>query len=161
MSNNSILRLVSGNEPIVICATVGANITASATDVFSWFLYPDFKNCDAQAAGEPTPDTSVEVYERVKDGDFKTIFGSLGRNLDELCLTQEQIIAFVRDHEKWLRTDGYTTFFLLKVGGEFFVARMRHARDSGLKADVVNFPYEDKWCGPDHHRVVVPQTLES
>ncbi len=154
-----ILRLISGGKRIAIRATTGQRMVSSAGDVFTLGIDSEFKNWGLDVPGEAKPETPVEVYEMVKDGDFKTIFGSLGRERDDLCLTQEQIVAFVENHKKWLRTDGYATFFLFKVGDEFFVAFVHLYGAGGPDACVNHFSGDVVWLGDYRHRFVVPQTL--
>ena len=158
----AILRLISGGERVVIDATSGTKTIASATDVFNWGIDSDFKNWGLDVPGQATPATPVQVYEMVQNGDYRTIYGSVGRDLDALCFTQEQIIAFVHDHKKWLRTGGYATFFLFKVAGEFFVASVRLFDDGGPYANVCRFSDDGVWYAGSRHRIVLPQlTLET
>lgn len=156
----AIPSLVSGDEQIIIGATSGAKTIASATDVFTWGIDPDFKNWGLDIPSEAKPETPIKVYEMVQDSDFKTIFGSFGRNPNALCLTQEQIISFVRDHKKWLRTGGYATFFLFKLGGEFFVAFVFLDSYERPDVDAYRFSCDVVWNAGIRHRIVVPQTLE-
>ena len=163
----SILRLISGNESIIIRATSGEKTIASATDIFFWGIDPDFTNWGLDVLGQATLDTPVQVYEMTEDGNFKTIFGSLGRDLNKLCLTQEQIIAFVQDYKNWLRTEGDATFFLFKVGNEFFVARVHLSTGDKPHVNVRRFSSAYVWNTTAWDttflplRVVLPQTLES
>jgi len=158
----TILRLISGGKQVVIGATIGTKTIASATNVFTWGIDSDFKNWGLDVPGQATPATPVQVYEMVQNGDYRTIYGSVGRDLDALCFTQEQIIAFVHDHKKWLRTGGYATFFLFKVAGEFFVASVRLFDDGGPYANVCRFSDDGVWYAGSRHRIVLPQlTLES
>lgn len=153
----SVLRLVSAGQTIVIAATSGKKTIAQAGDIFQT-IDPDFENWDLDVPGEAEPATPVNVYELVGDGDFRTIFyGSLGRNLNDFRFTQEQIIVFVHDHKKWLCTNGSATFFLFKVAGQFFVARVCLGIDGKPCADVSRFSYDLVWGGSSHRRVVAPQ----
>jgi len=156
----SILRLISGGENIIIRATSGTKTISSATNVFTWDIDSDFKNWGLDVPGEAKLETPVDVHEMVQDGDFKTIFGSLGREMDDLCLTQEQVIAFVEDHEDWLRKECFATFFLFKVEGKFFVARVSLDAGEGPDVSVGRFSNDSGWYGDNHHRMVVPQALE-
>lgn len=156
-----ILRLISGGKQITIRATRGKRSIAQASDVFTWGIDPDFKYWGLDVLGEAKPETPVLVYEMVEHGDFETIFGSFGRELDDLCLTQEQIIAFVEDHEDWLRKEGYATFFLFKENGKFFVASVSLYGDGEPYAIVNRFSVDNVWYGGDRRRIVVPQTLAS
>ena len=156
----SILRSISAS--VTISATTGTKTITSAKEVFTGYLDPDFKNWGLDVPEEAKPETPVQVYEMFQDGDFKTIFSSLGRSLDDLCLTQEQIIAFVCDHKQWLRTGGYSTFFLFKVAGEFFVAFVGLSTDGGPGVGVGRVSSAGVWRGGFRRRIVLPQlTLES
>ena len=150
------LKLISGGENIVIGPTDGKDIIAKAKDLFTGWIDPDFVNYGTNVECKPTKEVSVQVFEMIKDGTFAQIFGGFGENLDRLCLTQVQIIFFVRNHAKWLRTDGYGTFFLFKVGGEFFVAGVRVGSD-GLLVYVNRLAYGHVWFAEFRLRVVVPQ----
>ena len=92
----------------------------------------------------------------IKNGNFAQIFGGFGENLDRLCLEQDQIIRFVKDQAKWLHPDGYGTFFLFKVGDEYFVADVRW-HGGGLGADADRLSVDDVWCAEIRFRFVVPQ----
>ena len=157
----TILRLISGGKQVVIGATIGTKTIASATNVFTWGIDSDFKNWGLDVAGRAMPETPVQVYEMVQDGDYRTIFGSLERDLDTLCFTQEQIVSFVRDYKKWLRTGGYATFFLFKVGNEFFVAYVSLYGGGRPYVNVRRFSDVSVWNAESRHRVVLPQALES
>lgn len=156
----SILRLISGGKRITIRPTSGQRTIAQATDIFTWGIDSDFKNWGLDVRGEAKPETPVLVYEMVEDGDFETIFDSLGRR-EDLCLTQEQIIAFAEDHKDWLRKEGYATFFLFKENRKFFVAIVNLASGERPRALAHRFSSAFVWDGGNRLRVVVPQTLAS
>jgi hypothetical protein len=158
----SILRLISGGKKIVIRATKGERTIAQAKEVFTWGIDRDFTNWGLDVPGEAKSETPVEIHEMTEDGNFKTIFNSLGRNLDELCFSQEQVITFVEDNKEWLRKDGYATFFLIKKENEFCVADVDLSEGGSPLALVARFSDDGGWGGDDRRRVVVPQqTLES
>jgi len=150
------LKLISGDNKITIAPTDGKSTIASAQDTFPGYIDPDFVNYGVNVASDPTKETLVQVLEMIKDGTFSQIFGGFGENLDRLCLTQNQIISFVQNHFKWLRTDGYGTFFLFKVKNEFFVARV-YRRDGRLLVGVHRLGHVSVWGAGCRRRVVVPQ----
>lgn len=156
-SKPAVLRMISGGEQIIISATTGVKTIASATDVFTCGIDSDFKNWGLDVPGEAKPGIRAEVYEMIQDGDFKTIYGSVGRDLGTLYFTEEQVVVFVRDHKKWLRTSGYATFFLFKVGDEFFVARVGLPLDERPYADVRRFSDNFMWPAFVRLRVVLPK----
>ncbi len=150
------LKLISGAEVLTLESTDGKEIISKAKDDFPGWIDGDFKGYGCDVKSEPTAEVKVQVHEMIKDGDFRMIFGGLSNNLDTLCLTQPQIIQFVKKYRTWLRDGGYATFFLFKVGDEFFVAHVRVFSD-GLKVFVYRFSYDYVWNADDRYRVVVPQ----
>jgi hypothetical protein len=63
----------------------------------------------------------------------------------------------VQKHRKWLRTDGYGTFFLLKVGNEFFVELVHVVSGGLLEARVRRFLHAYVWRAEYRRRFVLPQ----
>jgi hypothetical protein len=158
---NAFARLISSGAKIALAATDGTETLAKANDVF-YYIDGDFQNWGTNVAGESTSSTFVQVHEMVKDGTFTQIYGGFGENFDKLCLSQAQIKAFCRDHRNWLRTDGYATFFLFKVGTELFVARVLFGGLGRLSARVLRFSLGSVWLAECRLRFVLPQlTLES
>lgn len=155
------VKLISGAETLTLDSTDGVETLFQAGGVFSC-IDPDFKDWGLNVKSEPTGPTNVAVHEVIKDGTFEQIFGGLSSNLDSLCLTQTQIIQFATKYRKWLRGDYYATFFLFKVDGKLFVARVRVRGDGSLGVHLHHFSYDSVWHAGYRHRVVVPQlTLET
>ncbi len=153
---NSYLKLISDGKKVVIASTDGKETIANAQKIFPSGIDSDFKNWNLDVPSTPTKETKTQVFEMVKDGMFKDIFGSFGENLDRLCFTQSQIIFFVKNHAKWLRTGGYGTFFLFKVGKDYFVANV-YLNSDGLYVYVDRFSCGYVWCAEYRRRIVVPQ----
>jgi len=159
------LKLISGGTKLTIKATSGGKMIAGSTDVFQWGIHGDFVNYGCDVASKPAPEVGVDVYEMIKDGTFAQIYGGFGENTDRLCFTQEQIIEFVldEDNRKWLRADGYATFFLFKekIGDkdQFFVAHVYVYSDGTLHAYVDRLSSSCVWRAGDGHRFVIPQLI--
>jgi hypothetical protein len=147
------LKLISGAETLTLDACEDSLISGS-TEIFDGGIDPDFENYGCNVIGSSTGPTNVQVHEMVVDGTFDKIYASQGRELDSMCLTKGQIKSFVKKYRNWLRTDGYGTFFLFKVGAEFFVARVRF--DSGrLRVRVFRFSGGNVWYADYRHRFVI------
>lgn len=153
---NEFLHSLSAGQQVIIGATDGTENLADANDVFS-SIDSDLKNWGLNVKGKETTGTPVEVLEMVKNGNFQQIFGSFGRDLDSLCLTQHQIKRFVKDQKTWLRTDRYTTFFLFKENGEYFVARVYLSSGGVCGVYVSRLSCGDVWGAVVRRRFVVPQ----
>lgn len=119
---NQFLKLISGKENIIIKSCDGQENLAGDRDFFLGGIGNGFRIWGLNNQGVPTKEISVEVHELVKDATFAQMFGSLGTDLDKLCLTQHQIKMFCKKSSGWLRTDERETFFLFKEKGQFFVA---------------------------------------
>ena len=152
---DAYLKLISSGQALVIDACDGANVLADANDVFA-YIDSDLKNWKADQKGFASGETFVEVYEMEKDGTFAQLFGSLSPDLQKLCLTQEQIIGFVKKHRDWIRTDGYGTFFLFVSNERYFVANV-DLSDALLSVSVIRFERSNVWRAGHRRRVVVPQ----
>jgi len=152
-----IVKLISGAETLELDETDGRATIAKAKDTFPGWIDPDFKKygCDVKSA--PTKKAQVSVHEMIKDGNFAQIWNGMSDDLNSLCLTQSQIIQFVQKHRKWLRTEGYGTFFLFKVGDEFFVAHVFFYDVGQLEVHVGRFSRDDVWYAEYRRRLVVPQ----
>lgn len=153
---NRYLYLLPGVEALEIPACDGTRTIAEAGDVFRSYIDSKFEN---YGSGEPTPARYVQVYEQVSDSTYDEMFTSLSSDLDKLVLTQAQVIAFCQKHEhlRLLRHDGYATFFLLKVNGEFFVVDVGVDSHDGLRVGVDPFGRDTVWTSSRRFRLVSPQ----
>jgi hypothetical protein len=157
-NESTILRLISGGKSIMIDACDGSETITNAKDTFKSGIDSDFKNLGTDKPGQATEETAVKVHEMVKDATFAQIFGSLGTDLDKLCLTQHQIKKFCKKHANWLRTDGYGAFFLFKVEDQYFVAHVLVGA-VGLNVRVYRLGRGIVWFAESLLRVVVPQLI--
>jgi len=157
----SYCRLLSKGKKVIIGATNGKATIAKAKDAFHGWIDADYVNYGTNVPGSPTKKTRVEVLELIRGGTFEQIYDSFGGNRECLCLTQSQIIRFVKSHVKWLSADGIT-FFLFKekvnIKDEFFVAYVRWY-EGRLEACVYRLSFDNVWDAERRHRVVVPQSL--
>ncbi len=152
---NAILKLSKG-DPIIVDACDGTETLAQAKETFKSGIDGDFKKWGTNKPSISTEDTAVQVHEMVKDATFAQMFGSLGTDLDKLCLTQSQIKNFCKKHPQWLRQNGYATFFLFKVEDQFFIACV-FVNSDGLGVNVRRFEDGCVWDAESQRRVVVPQ----
>lgn len=146
------LRPISGGQKLAIDATDGKEVLANANDIFA-YIDKDFRNWKADEFSKATIATEVGVYELIKDAIFNQMFD----NPEKLCLTQSQIIGFVRKHNNWLQTNGYATFFLFKSHNQFFVADVSVRSVGKLSVFVSRFEDSDVWFAGYRHRIVLPQ----
>lgn len=142
-------------ETIILASTRGSATLAHARGVFTGWLDGDFESWGTNVPGEDTAEAVVDVYEMTRDGNYRTLFGSLG-DPRMLCLSQGQIVEFCRSHRHSLRQEGDGTFFLFEVNGELFVATV--GVDGGaLDASVSGFEHGYVWGAGARRRLVVQQ----
>jgi hypothetical protein len=128
-------------------------VIANATDLFS-YIDSDFKKLGTDNIyPETSEDIEVAVCEFEKNSTFKDIF----LKPDEMCLSQGQIIEFIKIHKDKLRTDGYATFFLFKANEEIFVANVSFDDVGQLGVYVRRLSFDYVWNAEYRHRIVVPQ----
>lgn len=154
----SILRLISGGEKLMIEALDGKAYISDAKEIFKSFIDSDFKNWGLNQSGPATAETLLDVSEMTSDGTFIQIFTGISSDLEKLVMTQAQIIRFCEKHPTWLRQEGYATFFLTKVNGEYFVVRV-YVYSDGLLVRVFRLESGHVWFGECPLRVVVPQLI--
>jgi len=156
--NPSIIQLISGGEKLMIEALNGKAYISDAKKTFKSFIDSNFKNWGLNHSGQATAETLLDVSEMIGDGTFVQIFTGITPDLDKIVMTQAQIIRFCEKHPTWLRQEGYATFFLTKVNGEYFVVDVRVYSD-GLNVYVSRLESGHVWHGEYRHRVVVPQLI--
>jgi hypothetical protein len=158
------LRQLYVDEMILLDPTDGTRTIAQATDVFEGGIDADFVNWSLDKSSCSTIATSVRVYEHIKDGTFKAIYGTNYPVLDKMVFTQHQIIDFCVKHKDKLRQDGYGTFFLFKKDDDFpanennlFVAYVGVYSGGRLGANVHRFSDDYGWDAESQPRFVIPQ----
>jgi hypothetical protein len=108
---NERLRLISGEEALVVDPADGRQTLGQATDVFR-YIDDNFERWNCNIMGPPTKETAVRVYEMIRNSTFGELFGGFGTALDSLALTQAQIKQFAKHYRDWLQEGGNGTFFL-------------------------------------------------
>jgi hypothetical protein len=151
---NDRLRLFSRNEPLMLGQLDGSEMLGQATDVFK-YIDRNFEGWNCNMVGPPTQETPVRVYEMARDSTFQELFGGFGLALDSLALTQAQIKQFARYYGNWLKKGGNGTFFLFRVGNDFFVAAVYFFSDGGLGIRVRGLDLERVFRAQKGHRLVV------
>ena len=161
-----ILKLISGQEKLIIRALDGRFIIVQAKNIFRANIDPHFIQWRLSKLGIATPEISVEVHEMIKDASFMDIFNSLPGTLEQKWLTQNQVIEFCTIWPDWLRTGGFATMFLCKKDENKPIDEANsqdnlievgvREKPEGLSVAVNRFDYTYIWAAKYHRRVVVP-----
>jgi hypothetical protein len=151
---NERLKLISGQEPLMLDSTDGQETLAGGTDLFR-YIDSNLRRWSCDVTQPPTKETPIRVYEVVRDSAFGEMFGGFGVSLDSLTLTQSQIKLFARRYPDWLKKGGNGTFFLFKVGNEFFVAAIFLFLDGCLGVRARRVSLERVFRAQKRHRAVL------
>jgi len=151
---NERLKLLSGNDRLLLSPTDGQETIGQATELFR-YIDRNFEHWNCNTVGLPTKETVVQVYEIFKDSTFRELFGSFGIPIDSLVLTQAQIKQFATLYPNWLKKGGNGTFFLFMVGTEFFVSAVYFFSDGRLGVRVRRLTLERVLRAQKRHRLVV------
>ncbi|MDB4984807.1 MAG: hypothetical protein JWM20_986 [Patescibacteria group bacterium] len=131
-ATNEFLKLISGEQEIIIDACDGTRSIADSEEIFTRFLDPSFKDAFFDKTGKETKEISLEISEITKMSTLQKIFHSLEIDPENLRLTQHQIINFCEKYPDKFLINGKPTLFLFKMGSSVCVASI--ARDScGLR----------------------------
>ena len=157
-TSTAVLRRLYDDQTINLSPCVGSRLISQAKNVFRGYIDSDFITWDANEPGASTPKTLVAVYEMAEDATFAEIFASLYHDVESLCLTQDQIIAFCENHPDKLHPDSQKTFFPFKSRDKLFVTDVSvYDREPVVYARC--FDEGSTWRAEYHYRVVVPQIL--
>ncbi|MFA7252557.1 MAG: hypothetical protein WC027_01750 [Candidatus Paceibacterota bacterium] len=156
LEENPYLHSVSEGKIITIGPTSGKKTIAKAKDLFPRYIDEDFINYGTDIESEERPATPVHVLEMINDGLFQQIFSGFGVDLDRLCFTQDQIIEFCEKKTEHLHPYKWMTYFLFKVGDEFFVAGVDRYNGG---PEIYIYRLSDKLTrlASRRERVVIPQ----
>lgn len=144
-------------EVVELPATAGSMTIAQSGNIFGW-LDRGFKGWGTDVPSADTAPATALIYEMKDDGNFRSLFSSLGEGWRSRQPTQGQIVAFCREHPDKLRQDGYGTFFPFQVEGqsEPFVA-FAGLGAGRLRVGVYRLAYANVWSAGNLHRMVVLQ----
>jgi hypothetical protein len=144
-------------ESTTLAPTKGEVMLAEAGDVFTGYIDTDFKLLGTDRTSHDTDETIVDIYGVSKEGNYRTLFGSLSTDPHSLVLSQGQITEFAYRHCGLLRTSSHTTLFLFEVGSQLFVAHVSEHR-SRLRVLVNHF---DDHTVPSNYclQIVVPKQV--
>ena len=143
-------------ESVELPALPSATTIAQSGDVFTGWIDPNFQVWGTNVPSVDIVPATALIYEMKKDGNFLSLFSSLGEGWRSRQPTQSQIVTFCQKYPDKLRQDGYGTFFPFQVGEEKFVARV-YLDASRLGVVVFRLDRDRVWYADHPRRVVVLQ----
>ncbi len=110
----------------------------------------------------PRPEAKISIMVLHTRLPFTKIYASIGRSLDELCVTQDQIITFCNEYYTLVCDDreDIKGFFLFKVGDAYWVAHV-FPGVRGKKVFLEILPFSDNrvWDDEGKNRFFLPALL--
>lgn len=147
-------------ETVKIGETSGKRLIIKSESVFNSFIDSDFKNWDLENWEEDRPEIDFLICEIDKDTPFPHMFTKINSNLDDLVVTQDQIIYFCEKYPGKINQDGCQVFFLIKRDKEYFVVGVsRTPNPNNLAVFVYRIDREVPIYARYHHRLVIPSSL--
>ena len=119
--NQPTLKVISGQEKLVIEALDGKSIIGRNKTLFAAMIDNRFEEWGLNKNSPETPETEVVVCKLQKNATLIEIFAGITLDLEKLVFTQAQVINFCRKYPGWLVKKKFGTFFLIKVGLEYYV----------------------------------------
>ena len=121
-----------------------------------------FNNWGLNERGKQTPETELLVFRLSGSGKLREIFESFGKNLNQLKLSQDQIISFSQKylHDLLRREEDASAFFLFENKGKFFfVGICIDEANDNLEAYAYKFSDCHVWQEKCNHYIVILKPL--
>lgn len=149
--HSGVLRRLSEHDDLKIGRCDGSRTFARPNQVF---VYAKSAPVHHPRSTEPTGEVALAFYEPLIEASMPQMFGSLSQEINTLCFTEHQIVAFCEEHTSLLRRM-FPTFLLFRIGRMYFVA---WAFDYG-HAPVITIHdfYRTSSLPKDPYRLVVPE----
>ena len=163
---NSILRLISGEENLILKASDGSRLIYQSANTFKSHLDPDFIAWGLNKKGIATTETRIQIHEMIAEDNFMAIFKSLPGSWAQKVLSQNQIIDFCEQLPEWLKSDACATMFLCRIDETKEVDEKNPQNNlvvvsvsvgAGLRARIFRLDNDHVWGAGYARRVVVPQ----
>ena len=148
------------DEKIIVPACEAEEAMPTDKELFPGYLSSEFANWEDDS-DLATPETEAVVSEMQEDMKFKPMFNRLNTDLDQLCWSKNQIKKFVIRNRDKLHPNGWATFFLCKINGNYRVAGVDWDSPEALEVFVHSFERDNPWHAGSRRRVVVPVTAVS
>jgi hypothetical protein len=151
-SASDVIKCISSGNRLVVPFSAGIQTIAGERILFDGYFDPDFEDWGTNVSSVSTSETDVEVYELAKDATLAQMFS----NPKQMCLTQSQIIDFVRTHRVWLPSKGGEVFFLFRASGNLLIAGISLRTRGRTSAHLYRFEDNHVWCSKYGRRIVLP-----
>lgn len=113
-------QLIYGSQNIVVGASSGMETFAAYPEEFK-LRSPWYQGPIPETPPTPSDAVEVEVHEMFKSSEStEKIFRGFGVPLEKMCLTESQVVLFIKNHRNWLVKERAVNIFLLRRGKDFW-----------------------------------------
>ena len=156
--NNGILKLVKSSKPLLIDAVDGSLFFSKYHEEMDMRIVGSCINeININIRSPATKQTLVDIYDIKKDYPQEDTFKSLGVSLDDLCLSQHQIINFIYSNKQRICSERQT-YIPFKIEGNFFFVSVKKYKMKGVFAPAIWFGVLDnksRFFKMDNPRILV------
>lgn len=99
----------------------------------------------------------IDGYEIISDVSFDQALSSFSVDFDKLCFSEKQIVSFCKNNLKNLETDGFITFFLVKISVIGYAMAAVIKSSSGMTAGLLRIKTENIYLGGSRGRLIIPK----
>lgn len=142
------LRRTSDERGVFLPSTSGNRTIADSSDLFG-YVHHSFNS--VEFARPPTDACIVHLYEAVKVGNFSAVLRSFNCNLEQVAVSEEQLITYVERYH----VHGNTYFLLRKD----VVAVVSRRKDETLAIVPMYVKYIQQHPIPLNFRIVLPRLI--
>lgn len=126
----------------LIIDAISATHPPNARPFIGAYYGPDKDEKQFDLTPTDTPAMECMLCGSMNPGTLAEIYGSLGENLNDLCLTIWQIAVFFEKYSESFRAGGEVTFFLFKDGEEYYVNCIQNIQgEFSVKTFQLSDPY--------------------
>lgn len=144
--------------PKEIAATNGTEKLSYAYDVFNR-IDELFSLLGGHENSIPTERTEISIYLAGRAHTFATVFECITKDLDNACVTLNQVKEFARANMQWIVDGERLIYFLVKHGDAYYVVSVTTDHLSRRYLQALMFRYHDEmvWPGRMAQIFVIPK----
>ncbi len=159
MQKNPFLEILPEEKVIIPVMSDTHAVVTESDIVFMSYLQPEFNNAKFDYPLTFTPETAVDRFQTIAEGNFYDYFNSFEIALDKLVLSANQIIDYCDRQRQNIRSTHSTYLFLYMRRNEYYVASVRsYAQGQVLRV----YAIQDKCtCSVEGNYCVVVPSIAS
>lgn len=159
MEQKAFLEIMPEKQVVIPVMSDTHSVVTETDIIFMSYLDPEFTSVKLNYPMASSPETAVNHYRNLVDGNYYDYFNSFEIALDKLVLSTNQIISYCDRQRENIRSTHSTYLFLYMRKNEYYVACVRsYAQGQVLRVHAL----QDKCtCSVEGNYCVVVPAIES